>query len=436
MTHLWTGARTLLLAVVVLTAPYIALAVNLTVGGRHLDTPVADLAAAALLGALVLGGVWPILGPALTAMLEDGVPPPGGRGASTATPEPRSPADVLAALRPLLRLPPPGLIGYAVLLVGSAVALVVVPDPGASAWYLVRKPLFFYVAYGVAVVWAVSRTPLPTLRWILRLALLGAAGVSLFSSVGRIAAGNALWFAAVEGLTNNHKTLAVAIAPLVPLLLSMRRGRIDLVVSGLALLAVAASMSRTAWISAAVGLSFLVAWRGYRLAARRGLVVGVVVIGVLVALYGPLLVRSHAQLDAARSRHSLDKRAWEMFQEHPTLGMGGGSNVRYEMVTFPHYRVNGVDAHGAIQKVASEHGSLGLAGWFVFVGAMGWRLYRRSVVTAPVIGALPSPHLETGLWATFLALHANLLLSTETFSQTHWMGLALVWGIAHRSRET
>jgi O-antigen ligase len=161
-------------------------------------------------------------------------------------------------------------------------------------------------------------------------------------------------------------------------------------------------------------------------------VLGVVVVGMLAALYGPLLARSHAQLDAARSRHSLDKRALAMVTERPALGEGGGANVRREMVTFPHYRVNGVDAHGAIQKVASEYGVVGLAGWLAFVGAVGARLARRAPVGALLPDGLAPPQLAVGLWATFVALHVNLLLSTETFSQTHWAPLALVWGLSRR----
>lgn len=425
---------TLLVALVILTAPYIALAVDMTVAGRHLDTPLADLGAVALVVVLVGHLLAPAL-PRLIALLsddEEGVPPPGGAGAASASAEPPLEwGPTVTRLRAVLA-GLPGPVGFAVFAGSAVIALALVPEPGPSAWTLLRKPLFFYVAYGGAFAWAVARTPVPTLRVLLRLSLLLAAAVSLFSSAGRIAAGNALWFQAVEGLTNNHKTLAVAMAPLVILLLALRRGRVDVVVSAIALCAIGLSMSRTAWISAAVGLSFLVAWRGYRLAARRGLVLGVVIVGVLVALYGPLLARSHAQLDAARSRHSLDKRAWTMFEEHPALGMGAGANVRFEMVTFPHYRVNGVDAHGAIQKVASEHGAVGLAAWLAFVVAMGARLARRATVTSPVVGHLPAPALGVGLWATFLALHANLLLSTETFSQTHWMALGLVWGIAHR----
>lgn len=384
-----------LVTALLLTFPYIDLAVKIDLLGRQLDTPLADLAGAALVPVVMLA-CW----------LQ------------------RSP------------LRPPGLVGYTLLLSVGILALATVPAPGAAAWYLLRKPVFLYVAYGVALAWAVGHVVTrSTLRRILLTTIGLTALVSLATSVGRIAAGNTLWFAAIEGLTNNHKTLAVALAPLVPLILSLRRGRMDLVLAGLAIVAIALSLSRTAWISTAVGLAFFVVWQGRALASRRGLLVGVVVVGVLASLYGPLLMRSNAQLDAARSRHSLDTRAWQMAAAHPVLGMGGGASVRFEMQAFPHYRINGVDAHGAVQKVLGEYGGAGLAGYLLFVGTMAIRLRRRAALDLPRADGLAAPNLGVGIWATFVALHVNLLLSTETFSQTHWIPLGIAWGLSHRRAE-
>jgi len=396
-----------LVAVVLLSFPYIDLAVNLDLLGRHLDTPWADLAGTALIGVvtglLLLGAGG--LGPPAT--------PPGG----------------IRGLRP------PGPLGYALLLgVGVlAIAIDAVPDRGASAWFLLRKPIFLYLAYGVALAWAVANVVTrASLRRLLLATVTLTALISLATSVGRIAAGNTLWFAAIEGMTNNHKTLAVAISPLVPLILALRRGRLDLALAAVAVVAIACSLSRTAWISTAAGLTVLIVWQNRTLAARRLVLVGVVVLGMLAALYGPLLARSNAQLDAARSRHSLDKRAWSMFAEHPLLGMGGGANVRVEMQTFPHYRVNGVDAHGVVQKVTSEYGALGFAGYLAFVGAVALRLRRAAPVATAHPNGLAPAHVGLGVWACFLALHVNLLLSTETFSQTHWVPLGVLWGLARR----
>lgn len=381
---------TLLVAVLLLAWPYIELAVNLDIGGHHLDTPVADLMGAALVA-------WAAVG----------------------------------ALGERIRPARPGWVAYAGLVTVGMVALAFVPDRGASAWYLLRKPVFFYVAYAVVLPMLVRDERVPV-RPLLLAAVTVASVITLASSVGRILAGNALWWSAITGLTNNHKTIAVAIAPTLPLILGLRRGRLDLAVVVLAVLALVASVSRTAWIAAGVGLAHFIVWRGRTLAQRRGVVLGVVVVGAILAIYGPILARSAAQMDAARSRHSLDKRAWQMVEDRPLVGWGGGASTRFEMTVWPHYRVNGVDAHGAVQKVAAEYGILGLGAWVAFVVAIGLRFRKEAAILPPWRDGLAPAHLGLGVWATFLALHTNLLFSTETFSQTHWIPLGLAWGLLRR----
>lgn len=367
-----------LAAVVVVTSPYIDLAVDREAFGLHLDTPWADLAAAALIPVAVT-----VLGPR--------------------------------------RAVPPAWIAWAMLLGVGAIGAMRSDAPAASLQALVRKPLFLWVAYGGALAAVVTTSPRGWARSTLRVTVTGAAVVLLASSIGRIAAGEGLWIRAIDGLTHNHKTVAVALVPAMVLLWAERRGRLDAWILALTTVSVVASASRTAWIALAAALAYLVVVNGRPLAARRGAVLAVVAAGSLAAIYGPVLTRSISQLDAARSRHALNVRATEMLARGPLVGMGAGASVRWEAVTFPHYRVNGVDAHGAPQKVAAEHGILGLIAWTV---ATVWMALR---VRGAAVG-----RRGTALWAAFVALHVNLLFSTETFSQTHWAMLGVVLGLSRR----
>ena len=61
-------------------------------------------------------------------------------------------------------------------------------------------------------------------------------------------------------------------------------------------------------------------------------------------------------------------------------------------------------------------------------------LRSRAALLPPMRDVLAPAHLHLGIWATFVALHANLLFSTETFSQTHWIPLGLLWGLSERRR--
>lgn len=378
-------------ALILLSHGFIDLEWAVDLGRWHMNAPVADLAATALL-----------------------------------------PLGVALAWR--ARLPLPGWRGYALFLVAAGVSVGAASVPGEALHHLLRKPIFLYLAYGVSLAAVVSRLGL---RGGLTLAILGfsalTASVSLATSVERIGAGDALWFQSLAGLTPNHKTLAVALSAWVPLLLWLAEAdappRLRAACRGalaLTLAAVLASASKTAWITAAFGL----AWRFPRarpLGARPRLILPALALSLGLALYAPLLLRSKTMLDAARSRHSLNVRAAEMFSAHPLFGSGTGMNVLHDMVTFPHYRVNGVDAHGVIQKIGSETGLVGLMGYLGFVAAMGLALRARAREGGDA-------SLERALFGVFLALHLNLLLSTETFSPTHWAPLALCWGLAHRAR--
>lgn len=294
------------------------------------------------------------------------------------------------------------------------------PGAGSSGLHaLVRKPVFLCLAWRVGAAEAVRQLASggPPRRALRGLALSAAlcAAVLVGSSLARIGAGQAFWWRAIDGLTNNHKTLAVFLAPLVPLLAVVSTPLT--VAVGVALLL---SWSKAAWVTALFGAGWR--WLPRRLRARA------LAAGVALGLVGmtllPYLARSPEQIDSLNSRISLNLRAWQMFRAHPWVGYGAGSNVRYELSTYPDYRVNGVDAHGVIAKLASEHGLLGLVAWGLATGALLGTLRRRARGGA----------LDDALLGAFLALNLNLLTSTETFSQTHWAVLALIAGLSARRR--
>jgi O-antigen ligase len=369
------------------TFAFIDLEVALDLGPWHANAPVADLVALALL------------------ML--------------ALPDP--------ALR---RLPLPGPRAWAAFVALGLVSALLGPTTPESLHFMLRKPIFMYLAYAVGVAaWARRAALQPALLGGLLIGMGGTAALSLATSGLRVAAGDALWFSRLDGLTPNHKTLAVALAGALPLVLAIGRQprwrRPARAAALVVTVAIALSLSKTAWITAA--LAYGLFWpRARPIAARWQRTAPALVLGAALAVYAPVLLGSKAMLDAARSRHSLNVRAWEMVRARPMLGMGPGSSTRVEQVTFPHYRVNGVDAHGVVQKVGSEVGLLGLLAYGLFVAGAGRRLVGRWREAG---GGHDS--LAWGAVATWATLHTNLLLSTEAFSPTHWTPLAVAWGLAH-----
>ena len=334
------------------------------------------------------------------------------------------------------RAPLPGWAGYGLMLLAAALSVQVAISPEDSFHHLIRKPLFFYLAYGVGLVWVVRRVRAEILWGALIAWALSTASLSLLTSISRIGAGDALWFADIAGLTPNHKTLAVGLSTALPLLIG-RYGsaprRILAFSIGLSLAAILLSASKTAWIIAVFSVAFFLP-RSRPIACRPHLVLPALILALALAYYAPILLGSKTMLDAARSRHSLNERAWMMFTAHPLVGSGTGMNVLVEQVTFPHYRVNGVDAHGVIQKVGSETGLLGLAGygWFSLASLLAIR--RRWTEDGGEYGGEYGGR-RYGALGCVAALQVSLLLSTETFSQTWWIPFAVAWGQAHREEE-
>jgi O-antigen ligase len=385
-----TSLATLGLAAVLLTSAFIDLELALDLGPWHANAPVADIAALAVLPL----GLWTLR---------------GGRG------------------RPMPWLP------WLALCTAAALSLVNSANPVQGVHFVLRKVAFPGLAFGVGLAALVSgRVPPRTTRTLLLAGLGLTAAVSLATSTGRLLAGNALWWSRIAGLTPNHKTLAVALAGALPLALGIATGATGRertaarAMSALALAAIGLSMSKAAWLGAAVGIGWFVP-RARPISARPALLVPALVLGLGLLTALPLVSGSRAMLDAARSRHSLNKRAWSLFSRHPVLGSGAGASTEVEAVTFPDYRVNGVDAHGVAQKVGSELGLVGLGAWLWFTGSTGIALWRRR----EQVGA----GVAWGCVGAFATLHVELLLSTETFSSTHWAPLAVAWGLAHAEEE-
>jgi hypothetical protein len=377
------------LALVLISSAFIDLELALDLGPWHANAPIADIAALAILPL----GAW-------TIFRRRGVPMP--------------------------------ILPWAALCVVALLSLVNAANPMQGAHFVLRKIAFPGVAFGLGVAGLVSgRVPPRTTRALLLAGLGLTAAVSLGTSLGRLLAGNGLWWSRIAGLTPNHKTLAVALAGALPLALGIatvpegRDRAAARAISALSLVAIALSMSKAAWIGAAVGVAWFVP-RHRPLASRPMLLVPALAVGLAALTALPLISGSRPMLDAARSRHSLNKRAWRLFSAHPFLGAGAGTSVVVEAVTFPDYRVNGVDAHGVVQKIGGELGILGLGTWLWFTGSAGLALWRRREPKGAGIA--------WGCAGTFATLHVELLLSTEALSSTHWAPLAVAWGLAHAER--
>lgn len=305
------------------------------------------------------------------------------------------------------------------LLVGTTNALV----PAESLYTWLRKPVFMAVSYGMVLVWVLhNRIQENSLCRTLLLWQASTGGLLLANGIGRLIAGEALWWQSIAGITPNHKALAVSLCGILPLFWAKRdtmtqslpgtyKRHFFHAIQALVLVAIFLSFSKTAWLIVAFSIGWF--WPREKPVSRRPVLIAALgIAGVWLMIQLPFLLDSRVMIDALRSRHSINLRVLDMFWAHPFIGMGTATNLHYELVTFPHYRINGVDAHGMIQKLASEGGLLALCGLGIF-----FKDGRNRLITK-------DPNLLGAYWALFLCA----LLSTEFLHSTWWIPFAVLMG--------
>ncbi len=380
----------------------------------EVDIPVGDLLA---MGIAAIYGLWVLAG----RLRQRGI---GGiRGLIG----PLSPAQPAPAQPPLAL---PAMAAWSAFLAACLLCCWLVEADGQMVYFVARKPLFCWVVYGAGVAGVVRFIPAARLLPIAFLHAAWLAGLILPPALWLVINGYAGAILDLPGLINNHKVFAVALAPWLGALwqwralLTGRWSRYAAPITALAGAAVIASMSKAAWITAAISLGAFIPWRGRPLLARPLQVVALTGSAFLAMIALPLVTGSADMADSLDSRWSLNVRAWIMFSGRPWYGWGPGTATRWLMNDPRHYRIDGVDAHGVIQKVGSEIGLLGLVpylaayGWFfVFF----WR------------AAMEGGALRRGAAILGIGLQLNLLLSTDYFSGAHWMPLAVAVGLVARN---
>lgn len=325
----------------------------------------------------------------------------------------------------------PAAFGWMAFITASLAGCVLAGADSEMYYFVARKPLFCWVVYGAGLAGVIRLLPAASLRSLGYAHAVWLSGLILPPAVWLVVHGHGGATLELEGLINNHKLLAVALAPWLGALwrwrplIGGRLGAYAWLILGLSAVAVLTSMSKAAWVTAVVSLGAFVEWRGRPVLARPALSAGLAGIGILTMIALPFATGGVEMIDSFDSRWSLNVRAWNMFVEHPLRGWGPGTATRWLMNDPRHYRIDGVDAHGVIQKVASENGLLGLAAYLL---AYLWFL--RYFWRAATAGS-NDRHVQ-GAALLGLGLQLNLLLSTDYFSSAHWGSLAIALGIVSR----
>ncbi len=298
-------------------------------------------------------------------------------------------------------------------LVWTAMILVFVPDPNRAIHDFLRQPLFHILAYGWALPLALRGVGKARLMgWIAP--LVAALGLILaWTSAYRILGGGLTWIHDLRPLTTNHKTLAVALAPWLPLLASRWHRSSDRSALALGMGGALVSISRASWAAGGVGLVLGVFQGGKWM--RRPLRAAAILGGILVLLAAlPQFLPSQRLRDASITRQALWEKALQEGLEHPLTGAGPGGFPLLPLSPGSPVEATGLDAHGFGAKVLSETGWIGLLLFTLALGRVGQRVARRD----PVLGACMAAWL------------VGLSQSTDTFSCAGWMPLAVILALS------
>jgi O-antigen ligase len=199
------------------------------------------------------------------------------------------------------------------------------------------------------------------------------------------------------------------------------------------------TMTRGAWIAVLVGL----AAAALLLRSRALAIAGAAAFAALLAfstLYGrdqgrTIAVQEFATSEADRNvstRLVLWDMSWQMFREHPFLGVGMGDySIEAERLLAQRQVRTTVDAHNVFLQVLATRGLVGFipfAGFFAVLIASLWKSMRRAAR-----GSL-ARHYAAGALAATLALLAGSLTENNIDDSEVFIAFMFLVGIARSAR--
>jgi len=208
----------------------------------------------------------------------------------------------------------------------------------------------------------------------------------------------------------------------------------------IALVGLAATYTRGAWLgfAAGVGTLLLLARRGRWLLVAGLVILGLVVFGGSQTLRQRLLTMGDPNDPTFRERIFMWRSGVAMWQEHPWLGVGpGGVKREYASYALPEaVKKRTSHVHNTALQVLVERGVLGLAAWL----AIWVAFYARAI---RLLRRLPSEaQLERTLVVGSLAAITGFLiggLSEYNFGDSEvvmvaWAIMALPWAVTEKER--
>ncbi|MFA5184671.1 MAG: O-antigen ligase family protein [Patescibacteria group bacterium] len=280
----------------------------------------------------------------------------------------------------------PLFLPFAVFLALSALSALFSDQPLYSFWYIVRWPLFLYLAY-VFLPYNLITSGRILKRTIIALVLssflvaingyLSLYGQDWRDSFFRI---RPLAWGGLNLFGENHNLIAEFLNVGAFLIIALRylvkkaslQRWLDIAFA-LTALAIVLTFSRAGWITLAIQ-TIVYGWYHLRSKnnSRTSLVVALAaLLLVLFPLFWKMEQLQRDNTSSTENRWLLTEIALQAYQERPYFGYGSGQfiNLVDDNIRFRAKYGEAIDSHGVLQKVLAENGVFGLAAWLFLMAA-------------------------------------------------------------------
>lgn len=266
-------------------------------------------------------------------------------------------------------------------------------------------------------------------------AAMGILSLIVSSSAGLLKRATVIGFGGIFPLGLNHNLLAEALIAAFPYGFALAafakndRAAYWYRIGSLVMTAVAAlTFARTAWIALALQIGLWL-YLGFREKIRAN----VRPAALLLLLASPLIIymmvfsRSSEVTGSTEARLALTNFSLFLFMEHPAVGAGAGTFVERlgGAQEFTSRFGDPLDAHGLVQKILAEEGTLGMVAFAAFIFWIVRALYR-SWKDVPV-RARGEKRLMLAMFLSAFGVIVYQLFNTSYYNAKLWLpiGLAL-----------
>jgi len=266
----------------------------------------------------------------------------------------------------------------------SFVSAIFSQQVGVSFWYVVRWPLFLYLAFIFLPYNLIeNKKDLKRTLWVLLGSVLlvlisgylSFYGQNWHNSFFQI---NTISFFGVYPFGDNHNLIAEFLNAGAFIILALKAWSANLRLKRLldiffliTVIAIILTFSRAAWITIILQIS-IYAWyylKKKNYSSRSIAAATALILILILPLTWKMSLFQQNNNGSTSSRWLLTEISWQAFLNRPYFGYGGGQfpNLVADNTRYIAQYGSPIDAHGFLQKILAENGVLGLAAWLFII---------------------------------------------------------------------